>query len=115
MYIPDTLSRSMARKSLSKDVSKFNEETEAYVCSILDSLLVSDIKLQQIIEAQDNDEICKTIKWYCFENWPEKHLLPSPIRPYWTDRAHLTHSCSECSFERYQNRNTIFHASGSIG
>ena len=80
----------MARKSLSKDVNKFNEETEAYVCSILDSLPVSDIKLQQIIEVQDNDEVCKTIKQYCFENWPERNLLPSPIRPYWTDRAHLT-------------------------
>ena len=80
----------MARKSVSKDVNKFNEEIEAYVCSILDSLPVSDIKLQQIIEAQDNDEVCKTIKQYCFENWPERHLLPSAIRPYWTDRTHLT-------------------------
>ena len=62
MYTSDTLSRLMAWKSLSKDVNKFNEETEAYVCSILDSLPVLDGKLQQIIEAQDNDEVCKTIK-----------------------------------------------------
>ena len=76
MYTSNTLSRLMARKSLSKDVNKFNEETEADVCSILDSLPVSDIKLQQIIEAQDNDEVCKTIKQYCFENWPDKHFAP---------------------------------------
>ena len=63
---------------------KFYEKTEAYVCFILDSLPVLDIKLQQIIDAQDNDEVCKTIKQYCFENWPERHLLPSAIRPYWT-------------------------------
>ena len=90
MYTSDTLSRLMARKSVSKDVNKFNVETEAYVCSILDSLQVLDVKLQQIIEAQDNDEVCKTIKQYCFENWPERYLLSSAIRPYWTDRAHLT-------------------------
>ena len=90
MYTSDTLSRLMARKSVSKDVNKLNEETEAYVCSILDSLPVSDVKLQQIIEAQDNDEVCKAIKQYCFENWPERHLLPSAIHPYWTDRADLT-------------------------
>ena len=90
MYVSDTLSRLLARKSVSKDVNKFNEETEAYVRSILDSVPVSDVKLQQIIEAQDNDEVCKTIKQYCFENWPERHLLPSTICPYWTDRAHLT-------------------------
>ena len=46
--------------------------------------------MQQIIEAQDNDEFCKTIKQYCFENWLDKHLLPSPIRPHWIDHAHLT-------------------------
>ena len=90
MYTSDNLSRMMARKSLSKDVNKFNEETEAYVCSILDSLPVSDIKLQQITEAQDNDEVCKSITQYCFENWLERHLLPSTICPYWTDHAHLT-------------------------
>ena len=90
MYTSDTLSRLMARKSVSNDVNKFNEETEAYVCSILDSLPVSDVKLQKIIEAQDNDEVCKTIKQYCFENWLERHLLPSAIRSYWTDRTHLT-------------------------
>ena len=54
MYTSNTLSRLMARKSVSKDVNKFNEETEAYVCPILDSLPVSDVKLQQIIEEQDN-------------------------------------------------------------
>ena len=36
MYTSDTLSRLMARKSLSKDVNKFNEETVAYACSILE-------------------------------------------------------------------------------
>ena len=38
MHTSDTLLRLMARKFLSKDVNKFNEETEAYVCSILDLL-----------------------------------------------------------------------------
>ena len=59
MYTSDTSSRLMTSKSLSKDFNKFNEETDAYVCSILDSLPVSDVKLQQIIEAQDNYEVCK--------------------------------------------------------
>ena len=31
------------------------------------------------------------------------------------DRPCTSDSCSECSFERYQNRNTILHASRSIG
>ena len=83
MYTPDTLLRLMVTNStVGNEAAQFNEETEVYVCSILNSLPVSDVILQQIIEAQDTDEVCKTIKEYCFESWPEKHLIPSAIRPY---------------------------------
>ena len=90
MYTPDTLSRLMTNNTVCKEAAQFNEETEAYVCSILNSLPVSDVILQKIIEAQDTVEVCRTIKEYCFESWPEKHLIPSAIRPYWMERANLT-------------------------
>ena len=56
--------------------------------TILDSLPVSDVNLQQIIEAQE--------------------------RLYWTDHAHLI-VVQNVLLERYQNRNTIFNSSGSAG
>ena len=90
MYTPDTLSRLMKNNTVCKEAAQFSEETEVYVCSILNSLPVSDVILQQIIEAQDTDEVCRTIKEYCFESWPEKQLIPSAIRPYWIERANLT-------------------------
>ena len=87
MYTSDTLSRMMTKETASKETSQFDEnETEAFVCSIMDALPVSDLKLQQLIEAQDQDEVCKQLRQYCHEGWPEKHLLPSPIHPYWSDR-----------------------------
>ena len=51
---------------------------------------MSDVKLKQLIDAQDEDEVTKKIKEYCLEGWPEKHQLQSAIRPYWADRGELT-------------------------
>ena len=94
IYAPDTLSRMLARNTntehKSKNVDDFNAETEVFVCSVLDAIPISDVKLQQIIDSQDQDEVCKTLKQYCFEGWPEKHMLSTAIKPYWSDRGQLT-------------------------
>ena len=62
----------------------------AFVCSIVDALPVSDIKLKQIIEAQEEDEVCKQIRQYCLESGPDKHRIPSSIKPYWSERGETT-------------------------
>ena len=94
MYAPDTLSRMLARNTNTvhkfKNVGDFNAEREVFVCSVLDAIPVSDVKLQQIIDSQDQDEVCKTLKQYCFEGWPEKHMLSTAIKPYWSDHGQLT-------------------------
>ena len=90
MYTPDTLSRLMTNNTVCREAAQFNEDAEVYVCSILNWLRVSDVILQQIIEAHDTDEVSRTTKEYCFESWPEKNLIPSAIRPYWMERANLT-------------------------
>ena len=46
----------------------------AFVCSTVDALPVSDIKLKEIIKAQEEDEVCKQIKQYCLEGWPDKNF-----------------------------------------
>ena len=64
MYAPDTLSRMPARNTnsvhRSKNVNDFNAETEAFVCSVLDAIPVSDVNLQH------QDEVCKILKQYRF-------------------------------------------------
>ena len=66
-----------------------DDDMTAFIGSIVDTLPVSDVKLKQIIEAQDEDEICKQIKQYCLEEWPDKHQLPSILKPYWNERGEL--------------------------
>ena len=46
IYTSDTLSRMMTKETASKETSQFDEnETEAFVCSIMDALPISDLKL----------------------------------------------------------------------
>ena len=89
MYTSDMLSR-----MIPKDGSVIQDELESeindYVCSLIDTIPISDIKLQQLIEAQNEDEVTKKVKEFCVEGWPERHQLASAVRPYWADRGKLT-------------------------
>ena len=72
MYTSDTLPRMMMKETTSKETTHSDgNETEAFVCAIVDALPISDINLQQLIEVQEHDEVCKQLKQYCYEGWPE--------------------------------------------
>ena len=89
MYASNMLSR-MIPKDGNAMQNELESEINDYVCSIIDTIPISDKKLQQLIEAQDEDEVTKKVKEYCLEGWPEKHQLASAVRPYWADRGELT-------------------------
>ena len=59
MYTSDTLLRVMMKETTSNETSHSDESEAAFVCSILDALPIDDLKLQQLIEAQDQDEVFK--------------------------------------------------------
>ena len=90
MYTSDTLSR-LVPKPTNSDVSLISEvEMNTFIGTVIDSLQVSDTKLQEIIEAQEDDEVCKRVKQYCLEGWPEKHAVPDAVKPHWRERGELT-------------------------
>ena len=49
-----------------------DDDMIAYVGSVIFSLPASDTRLQQIMEAQDEDPVCSQIKVCCYEGWPDK-------------------------------------------
>ena len=55
-----------------------------YAGSVLDSFPGSDVKLMEIKEAQDEDPVCRQIKNYCLEGWPDKFRLNGAPKPYWS-------------------------------
>ena len=46
--------------------------------------------MQQIIEAQEEDPVCRQMKTYCSEGWPDKHSLNDAMKSYWSTRGELT-------------------------
>ena len=92
MYTSDTISTLIARQphKLPEQTLILDDDMTTFIGSVIDTLPVSDVKLKQIIEAQDEDEICKQIKQYCLEEWPDKHQLPSILKPYWNERRELS-------------------------
>ena len=90
MYASDLLSRMIPKDDIVKKDTELESEMNDYICSVIDAIPVSDMKLKQLIDAQDEDEVTKKIKEYCLEGWPEKHQLQSAIRPHWADRGELT-------------------------
>ena len=80
LYIADALSRMQPSNSDKKETVP-DKEMNIYVDSVLDSLPVSDVKLVEIKEAQDEDPVCRKIKSYRMEGWPDKFHLHDAIQP----------------------------------
>ena len=64
MYTSDMLSR-MIPKDAGVIQNELESEINDYVCSIIDTIPISNIKLQQLIEAQNEDEVTKKVKEFC--------------------------------------------------
>ena len=89
LIIADALSRapgsipSMTDKAL-------QQETTAYVNSVMESLPASEERLQEIKQHQKADEVCQQIIGFCQSGWPEKKSLPQQLKPYLPISAELT-------------------------
>ena len=62
----------------------------AHIGSVISSLPASDTRLQQIMEAQEEDPVCRQITVYCCEGWPDKYSLNDAMKPYWSSRGELS-------------------------
>jgi hypothetical protein len=63
LYVADSLSRVQPKKQKPQPTIS-DEEMNIYSASILDSIPISDQKLQQVKDAQDEDEVCRKINTY---------------------------------------------------
>nr|XP_058955069.1 uncharacterized protein K02A2.6-like [Pocillopora verrucosa] len=89
MYIADALSRLQALHA-DPQPTIADDEMTAHVASVITGLPASDTRLQQIIEAQEEDPVCRQIKTYSSEGWPDKHSVNDAMKPYWSSRGELT-------------------------
>ena len=90
-YTADTLSRKLANPNTVPPTIPA-EEMQAHTCidSIITASPDSDAKLSQISQAQDQDKVCKQVKKYCSEHWPDKSQIEHDIKPYYQVNGELT-------------------------
>ncbi len=88
-YTADTLSRKIPVQEPTQ-ATIAEDDTNAYISSVIKTLPASDPKLSEIQQAQSQDNVCKELKTYCFGQWPDKQHLPNALKPYWQVRGELT-------------------------
>ena len=89
MYTSDTLS-CMSAVDQSDESLIDHDEISLYIASILETKPVSDIRLQQIIQAQENDPVCCKLKEFIREYRYEKHNISDFLTSYLGFRGELT-------------------------
>ena len=77
----DALSRAPVSKASSDDLQK-NHETQAYIDVVYNSLPATERRIQEIEKQQRQDEVCKQLIAYCKNGWPDKDVIPEPVKPY---------------------------------
>ena len=88
MVVADTLSRDVMGDGIYSEVeAKLAREINEYSVQAIDSLPVSEPKLQQIIEQQELDNIIVGVKSYTRNGWPEG--VDGELNYYWKERSYL--------------------------
>ena len=78
MYTSDTLSRVSAVEKSAENLIDHDEMT-LYVANVIEALPISNVRLQQIIQAQESDPVCCKLKEFVLEGWPEKYKISDPL------------------------------------
>ena len=89
-YTADALSRAPLKNSNTQEEDVLNQDINAYVQHVRVGLPFTDSRLTEIFQHQGEDEVCRTLKMYTQEQWPEKWQLSSSLRPYWPHRGEIT-------------------------
>ena len=87
MLVSNTLSKS----HLSRSELEFTENSLIYhVHFVISNLPISVTRLKQFRLETRNDPILQTLITYTTNEWPEKHLIPTDLLPYYTHRSDIT-------------------------
>lgn len=87
----DTLSRAPSNKVYQED-KEFGAEIQAYVDLVVRNIPTSELKMLEIKQAQQKDEVCQKVIQYCQEGWPDKSLVKGGLKQFF-------HVASELSVE----------------
>ena len=67
-----------------------DDENHPHIGSVISLLPAWDVRLQQIMEAQEEDPVCVQTKVNCCEGRPHKCSLNDAMKLYWWSRSELS-------------------------
>ena len=77
LLVADALSRAPCSEAEASE-----QETAAYVKSVIQSLPATDRQLERIQRHQEEDEECRQVAEYSRSGWPSRQALPGALRMY---------------------------------
>ena len=89
LTIADTLSRAPC-SSLTKDDNLLQDETDAYIQVMIQTLPATENRLEEIKRRQEEDEVCKQIVKYCQKGWPSIKSIPQALKKFYPVAAELS-------------------------
>ena len=72
----------LSRAPVSPGENDLDEEVSAYISFVINSLPATEKRLQEIRRKQEEDEVCRQVKEYCDTGWPERKVIPGPVKSY---------------------------------
>ncbi|KAL0148076.1 hypothetical protein M9458_056616 [Cirrhinus mrigala] len=86
----DTLSRAPVKHTFTQEEKEDEDDVKVFLDAVVQALPATDARLNAIIKNQKADPICAKLIQYCETDWPEKHVLPPELGPYWPERENPT-------------------------
>ena len=81
LHIADNLSRAPTFPHTLTD-DHFCQQVDNFVHLVTESLPITEARLLQIAQMQEQDAVCQELKEYCLNGWPESSQVKGFVKPY---------------------------------
>ena len=88
LYTADALSR--APSTDQDNDMELQQDVDHVIETCVLNLPISREGLQRYLKAQEEDQICQSIKRYCKEGWPERKHIDDSVIPFWNTRGSIS-------------------------
>ena len=86
----DTLSHAPLVPGTPENLTRKEEEVNAFVSSVIRYLPATEDILQELRSHLQQDEVTSRIMTYCVEGWPDQIKLKNALKPYWAAKGEFT-------------------------
>ena len=90
LHSADALSRAPDQLQPSRDITELSADADTSASSVLEVLDVLPAHLSAVGDAQQTDQLSRTLSHYITTGWPNYSQLAPELKPFWSMRQELT-------------------------